>query len=140
VLLSKWSAFAQPTKQEDRDAAAAAEREEKRRLELQRQQDEQQAQEQELQQLQVTFSTPCAAFEFSDECQATIDALQAKLDKKTRDADNSACTLPKVLARLCYKHLLLQCERRCGNWSIDYRRKGCASSSWWRSSSSNRRL
>ena len=78
--------------QEDRDAAAAAEREEKRRLELQRQQDEQQAQEQELQQLQVAPSMSPVASELPHTCQAIIDALQAKLDRKARDADTSACS------------------------------------------------
>jgi hypothetical protein len=78
--------------QEDRDAAAAAEREEKRRLELQRQQEEDQAQEQELQQLQVRDHPHpyIAGAGVLTAPQAAIDALQAKLDKKTRDADNGA--------------------------------------------------
>ena len=86
----KSALFAEALWQEDRDAAAAAEREEKRQLELKRQQEEQQEQEQELLQLQVLSSVRIADMWLSYNCQAAIDALQAKLDKKTRDADNGA--------------------------------------------------
>jgi hypothetical protein len=55
---------------------------------LQRQQEEQHAQEQELLQLQVLLYMPIRNPNFSHNCQAAIDALQARLDKKTRDADN----------------------------------------------------
>ena len=113
---------------EDRDAAAAAEREEKKRLDLLRQQEEDAVREAELSQLQ-----------------AAIDALQAKLDKKTRDADNGGCSRFSCSAttRLSLSFFnffsLLQYEQHCGSRSTSCRRRGCASRSWWRSSSSSRR-
>jgi hypothetical protein len=104
ITLPKSYLFAEPLWQEDRDAAVAAEREEKRQLELKRQQEEQQEQEQELLQLQVLSSAKqIADIWLSYNCQAAIDALQAKLDKKTRDADNGARAFSlQVSTQLCY--------------------------------------
>ena len=44
---------------------------------------------------------PPVASELPHTCQAIIDALQAKLDKKARDADNSACSSAQIRAAPC---------------------------------------
>jgi len=76
---------------EDRDAAAAAEREEKKRADLLRQQEDEAAREAELAALV-----------------AAIDALQGRLDKRTRDADNVRAALRQQEHKLQEEGLRIQ--------------------------------